>query len=72
MAIQQEPDGHLNYTDVNIWMWLKAILPKKGYVLLRQQILKLFSVEGRWATMVHDQVYVSPQGDTTGIIQAMI
>ena len=45
-------------------MWLKAILPKKGYVPLQQQILKLFSVEGQWAAMVHNQAYVSPQGDT--------
>ena len=33
-AIQQEKDGSLNYTDVNIWMWLKVILHKKGYVPL--------------------------------------
>ena len=33
-AIWQEKDGSLNYTDVSIWMWLKAILPKKGYVPL--------------------------------------
>ena len=63
VAIWQEPDGSLNYTDVDIWIWLKVILPKKGYVLLRQQILKLFSIEGFWATMIHDQAYVSPQGD---------
>ena len=31
-AIQQEPDGGLNYTDVNIWMWFKAVLPKRGYI----------------------------------------
>ena len=29
-AIQQEPDGGLNYTDVDIWMWFKAVLPRKG------------------------------------------
>ena len=33
-AIRQEQDGGLNYTDIDIWMWLKAFLPKKGYVLL--------------------------------------
>ena len=30
MAILQGSDGGLNYTDVDIWMWLKAFLPKKG------------------------------------------
>ena len=45
-AIQQEPDGSLNYTDIDIWMWLKVLLPKKGYLLLKQQVLKLFSKPG--------------------------
>jgi len=63
-AIQQEPDGGLNYTDVDIWMWLKAMLPKRGYTLLQQHLLQLFSEPGRWALMVQDQVYVSPKGDT--------
>ena len=31
-ALRQEPDGGLNYTDVDIWMWFKAMLPKKGYI----------------------------------------
>ena len=26
-AIQQDSDGSCNYTDVNIWMWLKAVFP---------------------------------------------
>ena len=68
-AIQQEKDGGLNYIDVYIWMWLKVFLPKKGYVPLQQQVLKLFSMEGYWAAMVHDQVYVSPQGD---MLQALV
>ena len=62
-AIQQELDGSLNYTDVDIWMWLKAVLPKKGYTLLQQQVLKLFSKPGHWASLVQDQAYVIPKGD---------
>ena len=34
VALQQEPDGGLSYIDVDIWMWLKAVLPKKGYTVL--------------------------------------
>ena len=45
-SIQQELDGSLNYTDVDIWMWLKSMLPKKGYIPLQQQVLKLFRKPG--------------------------
>ena len=62
-AIQQELDGSLNYTDVDIWMWLKAMLPKKGYPPLQQYLLKLFSEPGQWASLVYNQAYVSPKGD---------
>ena len=45
-AIRQEPDGGLNYTDLDIWMWFKAVLPKKGYILMQQHLLDLFSEPG--------------------------
>ena len=64
VAIRQELDGSLNYTDVNIWMWLKAVLPKKGYMALRQCLLDLFSKPSRWASLVQDQAYISLKGDT--------
>ena len=63
-AIRQDPDGGLNYTDVNIWMWLKMVLPKKRYMALQQHLLDLFSEPGRWASLVQDQAYVSLKGNT--------
>ena len=40
-TIQQEDDGSLNLSDVNIWMWLKIITPTKG-MMIRQQLMQLF------------------------------
>ena len=34
-AIQQEDDGSLNLSDVDVWMWLKIVTPSKG-VMIRQ------------------------------------
>ena len=50
-AIRQEGDGSLNLSDVNIWMWLKLITPTKG-VMLRQQLMQVFSEAGQWASLV--------------------
>ena len=33
-TIQQEDNGSLNLSDVDIWMWLKCVTPSKG-VLIR-------------------------------------
>ena len=43
-AIQQEDDGSLNTSNVDIWMWSLT----KGMVV-RQHILKLFSEASQWA-----------------------
>jgi hypothetical protein len=64
VAIRQEMDGGLSYTDIDIWMWLKAVLPKKGYTALQQQLLDLFSEPSRWASLVQDQAYVTQMGNT--------
>ena len=50
-AIQQEDDGSLNLSDVDIWMWLKLITPSKG-VMIRQQLMQLFGEAGEWASQV--------------------
>ena len=50
-AIQQEDDGLLNLSDVDIWMWLKLITPSKG-VMTRQQLMQLFGEVGQWASLV--------------------
>ena len=50
-TIQQEDDGSLNLSDVDIWMWLKFITPTKG-VMMRQQLMQLFGEAGQWASLV--------------------
>ena len=50
-AIQQEDDGSLNLSNVNIWMWLKLITPTKG-VMIRQQLMQVFGEAGQWASLV--------------------
>ena len=50
-AIQQEDDGLLNLSDVDIWMWLKIITPTKG-VMMRQQLMQLFGEASQWASLV--------------------
>ena len=50
-AIQQEDDGSLNLSDVDIWMWLKIITPSKG-VMIRQWLMKLFGEASQWASLV--------------------
>ena len=50
-AIQEEDDGSLNLSNVDIWMWLKIITPSKG-VMIRQQLMQLFGEAGQWASLV--------------------
>ena len=50
-VIQQEDDGSLNLSDVDIWMWLRATTPTKG-VIVRQCIMQLFSEASQWASLV--------------------
>ena len=50
-AIRQEDGGSLNLSDVDIWMWLRAITPTKG-VMVRQHLMQLFSEASQWASLV--------------------
>ena len=50
-AIQQEDDGSLNLSNVDIWMWLKLITPSKG-VMIRQWLMQLFGEASQWASLV--------------------
>ena len=45
-AIQQEDDGLLNLSDVDIWMWLKIITPSRG-IMMRQWLMQLFGEAGQ-------------------------
>ena len=58
-AIQQEDDGSLNLSDVNIWMWLKLITPSKG-VMIRQRLMQLFGEAGQWASLVNASKLLAP------------
>jgi len=42
-AIRQRPDGTLDQDDVNVFLWLRALAPKKNPQGFRQLIYKLFS-----------------------------
>ena len=58
-AIQQEDDGLLNLSDVDIWMWLKLITPSKG-VMIRQQLIQLFGEASQWASLVDTSKLPAP------------
>ena len=58
-TIQQEDDGSLNLSDVDIWMWLKIITPSKG-VMIRQQLMQLFGEAGQWASLVNASKLPAP------------
>ena len=58
-AIQQEDDGSLNLSDVDIWMWLKIITPSKG-VIIRQWLMQLFGEAGQWASLVNTSKLPAP------------
>ena len=50
-TIQQEDNGSLNTSDVDIGMWLKALTLIKG-VIVRQCILHLFSEDDQWISLI--------------------
>ena len=60
-AIQQEDDGSLNLSDVDIWIWLKHITPSKG-MMVRQRLLQLFGEAGQWASLVDTNKLPAPSG----------
>ena len=58
-AIQQEDDGSLNLSNVDIWMWLKLITPSKG-VMIRQWLMQLFGEASQWASLVNASKLPAP------------
>ena len=50
-AIQQEDDGSLNLSEVDIWMWLRFITLSKG-MMIRQRLMQLFGEASQWASLV--------------------
>ena len=58
-TIQQEDDGLLNLSDVDIWMWLRIITPSKG-VMMRQRLMQLFGEAHQWASLADAGKLLSP------------
>ena len=58
-AIQQEDDGSLNLSNVDIWMWLKLITPSKG-MMIRQRLMQLFGEASHWASLVDASKLLAP------------
>ena len=58
-AIQQEDDGSLNLSNVDIWMQLKLITPSKG-VMIRQWLMQLFGEASQWASLVDTSKLPAP------------
>ena len=58
-AIQQEDDGSLNLSNVDIWMWLKVITPTKG-VMMRQWLMQLFGEASQGASLVDVSELLAP------------
>ena len=50
-TIWQEDDSLLNLSDVDIWMWLRAITPTKS-MMVRQCLMQLFGEASQWASLV--------------------
>ena len=64
-AIQQEDDGSLNLSNVDIWMWLKLITPSRG-MMIRQQLMQLFGEAGQWASLVDASKLLAPRSSELG------
>ena len=58
-TIRQEDDGSLNLSNVDIWMWLKIIIPSKG-LMRRQRLIQLFGEASQWASLVNASKLPAP------------
>jgi hypothetical protein len=63
-AVQQESDGTMNLHDVDVWMWLQKVTPKKNSSRFRKSLWALFQQPGSWFQWVSDLRIPSPTGDT--------
>ncbi|KAF8582195.1 hypothetical protein K439DRAFT_1618474 [Ramaria rubella] len=44
-------DNTLQLEDVDVWVWLKLIRPKKDSLVFLQKLMELFTVRGQWADL---------------------
>ncbi|KAF8592800.1 hypothetical protein K439DRAFT_1610332 [Ramaria rubella] len=44
-------DNTLQLEDVDVWVWLKLIKPKKDSLVFLQKLTELFTVHGQWADL---------------------
>jgi hypothetical protein len=54
----------MNLHDVDVWMWLQKVTPKKSSSVFRKSLWTLFQQSGRWFHLVSDLRIPSPTGDT--------
>jgi hypothetical protein len=54
----------MNLHDVDFWMWLQKVTPKKNSSRFRKSLWVLFQQPGRWFQWVSDLRIPSPTGDT--------
>ncbi|KAF8592102.1 hypothetical protein K439DRAFT_1610710 [Ramaria rubella] len=50
-AIHGLMDNTLQLEDVDVWVWLKLIKPKKDSLVFLQKLTELFTVPGQWANL---------------------
>ncbi|KAF8576064.1 hypothetical protein K439DRAFT_1623137 [Ramaria rubella] len=50
-AIRGLMDNTLQSEDVDVWVWLKLIKPKKDSLVFLQKLTELFTVRGQWANL---------------------
>jgi hypothetical protein len=63
-AVRQELDGTMNLHDVDIWMWLQKVTPKKNSSGFRKSLWALFQQPGRWFQWVSNLRIPLTAGDT--------
>jgi hypothetical protein len=61
--IQEESDGTLNISDIDVWMWLKILEPKSQPINLSMQppLISLFSEPGQWRDLINPWECLVPQ-----------
>ena len=52
-AMRQLPDSNLNLHDVNLYIWMKNILPKEDTAVFKQPFWHLFTVSGWFNTLTN-------------------
>jgi hypothetical protein len=68
LPIRGEPDGTLNISDIDIWMWLKKLSLKSRptNAMLWVSLISFFSELGRWSGLIYPRECLTPQAEPSG------